>query len=192
MMLLTLVLILSGISLAEAAQPVSALAPFDTYADGFHDLRGIALDAAGAVFVADRDAGTVTRIGADLARTVIASGLERPIGLAFDPDGRLLVAEERAGRVVRIEFQGAPTPLLTDVKQPRWLALRDDGTLYVAARALTRGADAEPDDESAEPEMILALTADGRRAVFSDGFRDLQGLVANHESVWAVSRCGSS
>ena len=188
MMLLTLVLILSGISLAEAAQPVSALAPFDTYADGFHDLRGIALDAAGAVFVADRDAGTVTRIGADLARTVIASGLERPIGLAFDPDGRLLVAEERAGRVVRIEFQGAPTPLLTDVKQPRWLALRDDGTLYVAARALTRGADAEPDDESAEPEMILALTADGRRAVFSDGFRDLQGLVANHESVWAVSR----
>src|SRR2546427_10607954 len=103
---LVLAAIVSGLALstgAAADERITALAPFEVFADGFRDPRGIALDASGNVFVADREAGTVTRIALNHARTVVASGLQRPIGLAFDIAGRLLIAEEKAGRVVRVD-----------------------------------------------------------------------------------------
>src|SRR5207244_6645923 len=118
---------------------VPALAPMETWADGFADLRGIAIDADDNAFVADRDAGTVTRISPALITTIVASSLQRPVGLVVDEQGRPLVAEERAGRVVRLETNGTRTPVASGVKQPRWLARRDDGTLYISARRLTRG-----------------------------------------------------
>jgi sugar lactone lactonase YvrE len=110
--------------------PVTALAPVELWSDGFLDLRGIVVDPVGNVYVADREARTVTRIAPDRTKTILASNLERPIGLAFDLQGRLLIAEEKAGRVVRLETTGVLTPLISNVKQPRWLAMHENGTLY--------------------------------------------------------------
>src|SRR2546423_13341907 len=73
--------------------PVTATAPVEVWADGLGDLRGVALDAGGAVYVADRLAGTVIRIAADRSRAVIVSGLDRPVGLAFDPSRRPPLAQ---------------------------------------------------------------------------------------------------
>jgi len=173
---------------AHAGQAITALAPTEVFADGFRELRGVVVDAQGNVVVADRDAGTLTRLAPNGARAVVASGLERPIGLAFDPVGRLLVAEEKAGRVVRVEAGGRLRPVLVGVKQPRWLAVREDGTLFVSARRLTRDRDAERDDESAEPEMIVALSPAGRLTVFADGFTGLQGLTLNHATLFAATQ----
>ena len=173
---------------AVADRPINALAPFELFADGFQDLRGVAIDSTGNVFVADRVDGTVTRIAPDRTQTVIASGLQRPIGLAFEPGGLLLIAEEKAGRVVRVEANGSRTPVILDIKQPRWLAVRDDGTVFVSARRLTRDTDPEPDDESAEPEMILTLTPAGKFRVFADSFRNLQGLALNHTVLFAATQ----
>ncbi len=185
----TLVLALTLVATAGAAlpppSPLTALAPFEIVADGFASLRGLAVDDDDHVYVADREAGTVTRL-ADGDRRVIARRLERPIGLAIDPGGRVLVAEERAGRIVRLD-PGGPTVLAQGIRQPRWLALGDDGTLYVSARRLTRGAEPEPDDESLEPEVILRLTPEGALSVFADGFEHLQGLVAQHGAVYAAT-----
>ncbi|HKB25494.1 MAG TPA: hypothetical protein VKG64_10610 [Methylomirabilota bacterium] len=173
---------------AHAGQPITALAPTAVFADGFRELRGIVVDAQGNVVVADRDTGTLTRITPGGVRAVVVTGLERPVGLALDPAGRLLVAEEKAGRVVRVEATGRRTPVLVGVKQPRWLAVREDGTLFVSARRLTRDRDAEPDDESAEPEMILALSPAGQLTVFADGFKHLQGLALNHATLFAATQ----
>ncbi len=132
--LVALVLTLAGLAPSAAAeQSVSALAPFETLADGFVDVRGIVVDAAGDVFVADRASGIVWRIASDGTRVAVATGLERPVGLALDPRGRLLIAEERAARVARVEADGSLTTLVSGVKQPRWLAVREDGTLSVFA-----------------------------------------------------------
>lgn len=169
-------------------QPIQALAPVEILASGFGDLRGIAVDDQGSVYVADREAGSVTRIDPNQARGLVASSLERPIGLAFDLQGRLLIAEERAGRVVRVEANGSRSTVLSGVKQPRWLAVREDGTLYVSARRLTRDADPEPDDESAEPETILALSPTGQLSVFADGFKKLQGLALNQDTLFAATQ----
>ena len=173
----------AGSSLAPALS--TTLAPVDLVAEGFGSLRGIVVDADDRVHVADRQAGTVTRIDPDGRRAVV-SGLARPVGLALDLQGGVLVAEERAGRVVRLD-PGAPTPLARDIKQPRWLAVRPEGTVYVSARRLTRDADPEPDDESLEPEAILAISPDGALSVFADGFDHLQGLAADAHAVYAAT-----
>src|SRR5262245_7914276 len=154
---------------ARGSQPI-ALAPVSVWARGFLQPRGLAVDSDGAVYVSDRAVGTVTRIAPDQSTTVVLRGLERPVGLAFDLEGRLLVAEERAGRVTRREANGSRISLVSGIKQPRWLDVAEDGTVFISARRLTRGTDPEPDDESAEPEVILALTSTGALTVFADGF----------------------
>jgi sugar lactone lactonase YvrE len=188
-MLRTLALALITTSVTGTAitppRPIAALAPVEIFAEGFARLRGIAVDADDAVYVSDRESGTVTRLSSE-GRRVVARRLERPVGLAFDHDGRVLVAEERAGRVVRLDPNG-PTPLARGIKQPRWLAVNEDGTVYISARRLTRDTDPEPDDETLEPEVILALSPDGALSVFADGFDHLQGLVVHGEAVYAAS-----
>jgi len=164
-----------------------ALAPVSIWARGFLQPRGVAIDAQDAAFVSDRLAGTVTRIDQSQSKTTVLRGLDRPIGVAFDREGRLLVAEERAGRVTRREADGSRTALVTGIKQPRWLAVADDATVFIAARRLTRGTDPEPDDESAEPEVILAYTATGALTVFADGFRALRGLAAGDGVLYAAT-----
>jgi sugar lactone lactonase YvrE len=188
-MLRTLIVVLSLVGLTGSVpappQAITALAPVDVVAGGFGSLRGIVVDPDDRLYIADRESGTVTRIGDDGTR-VLARRLERPVGLALDRQGRVLVAEERAGRVVRLD-PGGPTPIVQDVKQPRWLAVSEHGTVYVSARRLTRDADPEPDDESAEPEMILASTGDGALSVFADGFDHLQGLASHDGAVYAAT-----
>jgi len=170
-------------------EPFTALASVEVVADGFRELRGVAVDGDGFIYVADREAGTVTKIALDHTKTIVATGLERPIGLALDSQGRLLIAEEKAGKVVRLEPSGALTVLVQEIKQPRWLAVSDEsGTLYISARRLPRGTDPEPDDESAEPEVILALSPSGQLRVFADGFRHLQGLAVADGVLYAATR----
>lgn len=178
-----LLTILAG-SVPAPSPSISALAPFEVVADGFGSLRGLAIDADDRVYVADRDTGTVTRLDQGAPR-IVARRLERPVGIAIDALGHLLVAEERAGRVVRLDASG-PTPIVQGIKQPRWLA-SDGRTLYISARRLTRGTDPEPDDESIEPETILALGADGTLTVFADGFDHLQGLAVREGVVYAAT-----
>src|SRR5262249_21207312 len=59
--------------------------------------------------------------------------------------------------------------------------------VFIAARRLTRGTDPEPDDESAEPEVILALTSTGALTVFADGFRAVRGIVAGDGVLYAAT-----
>jgi sugar lactone lactonase YvrE len=178
-----LLTIIAG-SIPAPSPSISALAPVEVVADGFGSLRGLAIDTDDRVYVADRDAGTVSRLDPGAPR-IIARRLERPIGIAIDALGHVLVAEERGGRVVRLDA-GGPTPIVQGIKQPRWLA-SDGRTLYISARRLTRGVDPEPDDESIEPEAILALGADGTLTVFADGFDHLQGLAVRDGILYAAT-----
>ncbi len=170
-----------------AGSSPAALAPVSIWARGFLQPRGIVVDAQGAVYVSDRAAGTITRIATDQSTTVLMRGLDRPVGLAFDLEGRLLVAEERAGRITRREADGSRTTLVSGVKQPRWVDVGEDATVFIAARRLTRGTDPEPDDESLEPEVILALTSTGALTVFADGFRVVRGIVAGDGILYAAT-----
>ena len=69
---------------------------------------GIAVDAAGNLFVADASNGRILRIDARTsAATVTASGLNQPGALAFDASGNLYAAEQGANRIVAFAQVGA-------------------------------------------------------------------------------------
>ncbi len=66
---------------------------------------GLAVDAAGNLFVSDANSGRILRVDAQTsvttgAITVVASGLNQPGELAFDANGNLYTAEQRLNRIV--------------------------------------------------------------------------------------------
>lgn len=132
-------------------------------AASFNTPTGIAVDAGGALFVADllnhkirkitptgkvtTFAGSGTPGSADGNGT--AASLNAPHGLAFDASGNLYVAEQSGHRVRKITragkvstFAGAGTPGSVDGKgtaasfnRPSAIAIDANGTLYVAESA---------------------------------------------------------
>lgn len=96
-------------------------------ADGFDQLYGVALSAAGVV-VAELGTGRVLALRSG-AVTVLADDLREPVGVATDTDGSCLVAESGAGRVVRVN--GATTDTVVDDLQRPQGILVHHGVLYV-------------------------------------------------------------
>lgn len=173
---------------AAPPQPITALGPFEVWADGFDDIRGIVVDHEDRVLVADHHRGTVVRIAADRTQSVVARQLDRPLGLALDGLGRLLVAEGGTGRVLRLESGGTWTVLVSGLKQPRWIAVDADGTIFVSARRLTRRATVEADDDDAEPQLVVAMPPSGGARVFLDGLRRVEGVTVADGTVFIATR----
>ncbi len=182
------ILALAPATCRAAERHLTALAPVELWADGFRDVQGIAVDADQNVFVADREAGTVTRIAPDQARAVVARRLGRPVGLALDPAGRLLIAEEQAGRVVRLEPGGGRVTLVSGLRRPRWLAADREGRVFVSVHRFGGRPPSEVDDESVEPEAILLRQPTGETVLVADGFRELQGLTVAGGALYAATR----
>ncbi len=163
----------------------SALAPVEEVADEFQRPVGVAVDEAGAVFVSDRKAGTISRILPDGKKTVILTGLKRPGGLALGSDGRLHIAEEGGGRLLRLEPSGALAVLASHVLTPRWPAIAPDGTLYLSAKGWHR-ADGETRGAQ-RGEIILRLGNDGTLTRFAEGFAGVQGIAVRGQILYAVA-----
>jgi sugar lactone lactonase YvrE len=186
--LLALAVLLLPSESAAPPQPITALAPFAVWADGFDDVRGVVVDDDDGVFVADHHRGVVVRIAPDFTQRVVARQLDRPLGLALDSARRLIVAEEGLGRVLRLEPAGSWSVLVSGLKQPRWLAVGDDGTIYVSARRVTRRATVEADDDDAEPQLVVAISASGGARVFADNLRRVEGLAVTADAVFVATR----
>src|SRR5882672_9585413 len=96
--------------ITPAATPMphtlTAMAPLEIWANALGDLRGIAVDAEGRVWVTDYTRGRVLRLDRAGTARVVATGLHGPIGIALDDTGRVLVAEEGAGRIVVVSPHG--------------------------------------------------------------------------------------
>ena len=76
LVLLAAALLLASVTVlprARAGPALTALDPVELFADGFGDLRGLAVDGQGNLFVADRAVGSVARIAPDGSRTLAAS-----------------------------------------------------------------------------------------------------------------------
>jgi len=174
---------------ASAATPtphtITAMAPVEVWARGLGDLRGIAVDGEGRVWVTDHARGRVLRLDGPGAARVVASGLRGPIGIALDETGRVLVVEEDAGRVVHVTAQGTLGVVASGLERPRWLAVGDDGTIYISAK---RAANEHGNDDG-RPGVVLALRAAARPALLLHGLRDPEGL-AIHEGVLYVATRG--
>jgi sugar lactone lactonase YvrE len=124
----------------------------DVLAEGFDQLYGVAITAAGAVVVAELGAGRVLSIQSGRVE-VLATGLRDPVGVAIDPDGACLAAESGAGRVIKLTGTGIET-VLDDLQRPQGILVHD-GQLYVV-------------DAGAKSLIVFDLGSKARRTIASE------------------------
>jgi gluconolactonase len=155
---------------------------FEQIADTGGFVLGVALDAAGAIYVCDAGRAAVLRIGTDGAVETYCErssdgALMIPNWLAFAPDGSLLFSDSGTegfelhdGRVVRVPPGGGDGETLElgrPVHFPNGLAVQDDGSFYLVETftpRLSRFTDAGLETLLEFPDSApdgVALTADG-------------------------------
>ena len=180
---------LAALAMLIALVPGTSSAPIDSldaaarieiWADGLGALRGLAVADDGTVYVADRAAGTVVRLGTDGARTVLADGVQRPVGLALDSSSRLLVAEElaaqvRVGRRVAGEVDGA-------------VGLAHERRVGVGVGVDGHGRDAEVATGAEHPPGDLPAVGDQDGADHSRNTPNPPSLTPSTGTVWITDR----
>ncbi|MBS1854741.1 MAG: hypothetical protein JST11_05200 [Acidobacteria bacterium] len=94
---------------------------------------GMAIDAAGDLYVADAGANVVRRISGGIISTA-AIGLSQPFDVALDARGFLYVADSGNQRVVRVGADGTLGDVVAGatLNHPEGLAFDSAGNLYIA------------------------------------------------------------
>ena len=116
-----------------------ALASAHVVGSGFADVSGLAAEPTGALLVADRVAGTLSRISADGVAEVALRDLHAPVGVATTDDGSVFILEARAGRLLQLLPGGSTVVAAGDLRQPSALAVGPDGRVWIAVHG--RGGD---------------------------------------------------
>jgi sugar lactone lactonase YvrE len=97
-------------------------------------IQGIAVDAAGKIYVSGFDNTVTTYTAAGARTTPTITGLRGPMGVVVDPGGKIYVANLDDNTVTTYAPDGTPTtPTITGVMNPMGLALDAAGKIYVAA-----------------------------------------------------------
>ncbi|MNX46606.1 Serine/threonine-protein kinase PknD [compost metagenome] len=131
---------------------------------------GLAVDSAGAVYVAAYDDGMVYRVLPSGALTVFAR-VPAPCGLMLDPNGVMYVASDSQHQIYRVSPLGDLKPYAYGINNPRGLAVDDLGNLYVSL---------------SQSNGILKVEDRG-----ADGYRTrpfLSGIAAPHSITWRNGR----
>ena len=100
---------------------------------GFNLPNGIAKDAAGNFYIADRGSNEVKKMTSGGSVTVFATGFSKPTGVAVDAAGNVYVADNGNNAVKKIPA-GSNTPVAwgSGFKTPLGIAVDIAGNVYVA------------------------------------------------------------
>jgi|GEM_PF-1451387 len=129
----------TGYAISPLAPIVSGVTAFGynssalTAASGFADPQGVAADAAGNIYVADRDHNAVKKIpAAGGAAIKLGAGFNKPTGIAVDPAGNVYVADKGNNAVKKIPAGGSAAVVLSaGFNSPSGLAVDVAGNVYV-------------------------------------------------------------
>ena len=103
-----------------------------TIASGFNALRGIALDAAGVVYVCDAGNNLLKKIATNGTVTTVASGFAGLNGVAVDAAGVIYVADLFHNVVKKIATNGTITTIGSGFNLPAGVAVDASGQVFVA------------------------------------------------------------
>ena len=112
------------------------------FANGFSNPFGMALDAAGNLYVSNQGNNTVSAVGpGGGAATLFATGFSNPSGLAFDAAGNLYIANSNTNSVLEVgPGGGVATMFATGFSAPQGIVFDSAGNLYAAQRRCPDGA----------------------------------------------------
>lgn len=145
--------------------------------------KGIAVDSAGNVYVADTSANLVRKITVGGSVSTLLSGLTAPEGLTVFGE-TLYIADTGSNRILRMSTSGGEaTVVSTNVHQPVKLAVTDDNAfLYVADRGSRR--------------VLKITTANGSAAVIAgsgeEGYAEGIGVAAKFQTLGGVDLHGNT
>jgi sugar lactone lactonase YvrE len=139
-----------------------------TVASGFNLPNGLALDAAGNLFVAQGSAEQITKVTPNGLRTTFVSNIENPSGLAFDEAGNLYAASLHIGTVWKIIPSGSVSPFVEGLDHPYDLAFDRGGNLYVSNFGINRN-----------DGFITRVSPSGESSVFASSLDHPFGLAFN-------------
>ncbi len=160
------------------SSPPSAPPVVSPFASGLNDPYAVAFDAAGNLYVANYQNGSVSEVppGGGLAKT-FAAGFDNPTGLAFDSAGNLYVADGYANTVYVVPpGGGVAKTFATGFADPWSLAFDTAGNLYVANEASTT--------------VSVVPPAGGLAKTFAAGFDNPTGLAFDDAGNLYVANAG--
>lgn len=158
--------------------PIILDGPANGFVDGatlqesqFSTPSGLALDAAGLLYVADRDNGAVRQLDVQAdAVTTLITGLHQPVALAFGEEDVLYVASQGDGTVRKFDHFGNLLNTYTGFTQPTALGV-DGATVYVTELG---GA-------------LKRISPEGAITIVTTGFTQPRGLAVLDSTTLAVS-----
>jgi sugar lactone lactonase YvrE len=128
----------AAVTVTESVTVTAATVTF-TYAQltvpasGLSDPNGVAVDAAGDVFIADYANSRVLKITPSGAQSTVGSGLSGPDGVAVDGAGDVFIADFGNARVVEVTPGGVQTTVVSGVPTPLGVALDAAGDVFIAS-----------------------------------------------------------
>jgi sugar lactone lactonase YvrE len=179
-----------------------SFAPSTTYGSGLAHPQSVAVDAAGNVYITDRDGAKAVVVTPDGAtQNIIATGISTPAGITLDAAGNIYIAVI-GGAEVEEFAAGTYTPTtLGSFVQPAFVALDPSGNVLVVDRGsntiqeLTRATPAplsfattSEGSTSSDSPQTVTLTNDGNASLVLSG---LSTASANF-SLSGSSTCSSS
>ena len=103
-----------------------------TFASGFGNAYGIAIDGSGNLYVANQSGSTISKVTPGGTVSTFASGIPNPQGLAVDSVGNLFVCTTGGGQIVMVTPGGAVSNLVALPGNNQGMAFDSSGNLFVA------------------------------------------------------------
>jgi sugar lactone lactonase YvrE len=127
-------LLASAFSAPVRAQSVTFAGAQTAVGSGLSGPWGVAVDAAGDLFIADTQSSRVVEIPAGGGPQItIGSGLYRPYGVAVDAAGDVFIADTGNSRVVEVPAGGgAQTTVGSGLSEPYSVAVDGTGDVFIA------------------------------------------------------------
>ncbi len=147
---------------------------YTVHADGFGEPQGLAISAAGDLYVADQKRNEVVRIGRDGRREVVARDVRGAQHVAIDPLGALYVAATAQNQVIKVSPHGLPSVYLDGLAGPVELGWDAQGALLVCEFA---------------GNAVRAFTSPSQRRVFVRA-EGPYGLASQREGITLVAENG--
>jgi sugar lactone lactonase YvrE len=186
---LVAIILLAASAAAVRAQSVSFAGAQTTVPVSVSFPSGVAVDAAGDVFIADTENSRVLKVTPyEVVTTVPFTGLLTPVGVAVDGAGDVFVSDEnpQTNRVVKITPAGVQTTLaFSGLNGPFGVAVDSLGDVFVAdfgnnrveqltpsgVQSTVFGGLRNPFGVAVETGVVLATTSVGQVVEFEQGYQ---------------------